>query len=372
LLALLEGDRWEYIGGFTPWSGCPLCFSYAGSAVDAVLQFDDGSGEALYVGGNFASAGGVPGTTSIARWDGAAWSSVGGGLAGPDPRYTVVKDLVVYDDGTGPALIAVGGFNNAGGAAVSNVAKWDGQNWSPLGAGVAARPGSDKPWVYDAEVFDSGNGPELYVGGYLSTAGGQPVGAIARWNGAQWSGVGGGLWLNANCGTSQPGLAAVLRVYDEDGAGPLPPALYVGGYFQCAGGAPARNFIRWDGQRWSTPEEVAGGTSSGVFGMAEFADGRGAGLYVVGDFRSVGPSGATTPAASVARYGCLDTTIAGDLDCDGRVSFFDIEPFIAALLDAEAYDAAYPTCNRANADVNRDGSVDFFDVDAFIAALFGN
>ncbi len=61
----------------------------------------------------------------------------------------------------------------------------------------------------------------------------------------------------------------------------------------------------------------------------------------------------------------------GDMNCDGVVDFFDIDPFLLALFDPPGYDAAFPTCNRLLADVNNDTVVDFFDIDGFLAILFG-
>jgi hypothetical protein len=62
---------------------------------------------------------------------------------------------------------------------------------------------------------------------------------------------------------------------------------------------------------------------------------------------------------------------AGDMNCDCRVDFFDIDPFLLALFDQAAYAAQFPGCDVMHADVNADGNVDFFDIDAFLAALFG-
>lgn len=59
----------------------------------------------------------------------------------------------------------------------------------------------------------------------------------------------------------------------------------------------------------------------------------------------------------------------GDANCDGNVDFFDIDPFVTALLTPEAYQAAYPSCNIGSADVNADGAVDFFDIDPFLDRL---
>ena len=60
----------------------------------------------------------------------------------------------------------------------------------------------------------------------------------------------------------------------------------------------------------------------------------------------------------------------GDINCDGSIDFFDIDPFLLALFDETAYEDTYPNCDLSNADANDDGSVDFFDIDPFLACLF--
>jgi hypothetical protein len=62
-------------------------------------------------------------------------------------------------------------------------------------------------------------------------------------------------------------------------------------------------------------------------------------------------------------------TPLGDLDCDGIVGFLDINPFVLALSNPDAYAAAFPNCNRAAADCNSDGAVDFGDINSFVALL---
>jgi hypothetical protein len=59
----------------------------------------------------------------------------------------------------------------------------------------------------------------------------------------------------------------------------------------------------------------------------------------------------------------------GDLNCDGVVDFFDIDPFVTALVDPAGYAAVFPGCDRRQGDVNDDGMVDFFDIDAFVELL---
>ncbi len=58
-----------------------------------------------------------------------------------------------------------------------------------------------------------------------------------------------------------------------------------------------------------------------------------------------------------------------DLNCDGLRNFGDINPFVLALTDADAYAAAFPCCNRRNADINGDGQVDFGDINPFVACF---
>ncbi len=60
---------------------------------------------------------------------------------------------------------------------------------------------------------------------------------------------------------------------------------------------------------------------------------------------------------------------AGDMNCDGSLNGFDIEAFVAALLDLNDYAARFPACNALNADVNHDGSVNGLDIQPFVALL---
>ena len=62
---------------------------------------------------------------------------------------------------------------------------------------------------------------------------------------------------------------------------------------------------------------------------------------------------------------------AGDLNCDGVLDAFDIDPFVLALADPDAYAAAYPDCDRMLADCNGDGVVNAFDIDPFVELLAG-
>jgi hypothetical protein len=59
----------------------------------------------------------------------------------------------------------------------------------------------------------------------------------------------------------------------------------------------------------------------------------------------------------------------GDLNCDHRTDAFDIEGFVLAILDPNAYELRYPSCDPALADINADGIVDALDIGPFVDLL---
>ena len=65
-----------------------------------------------------------------------------------------------------------------------------------------------------------------------------------------------------------------------------------------------------------------------------------------------------------------DLTTPGDLNCDGEINAFDIEPFLLALFEPDNYAKQYPDCDINNADTNDDGSIDAFDIESFLGLLF--
>ncbi|MBL9032843.1 MAG: hypothetical protein JNM80_14200 [Phycisphaerae bacterium] len=187
-----RGDHWEVIG--TPDIG----------GVTAMCVYDSGTGPRLYVAGTFNRIDGVL-ARSIAMWDGASWSPVGNAVS------SYVRGMVVHDDGTGPALFCVGlstpaGYNRG-------VSKWDGQTWSLPGGGIPTQGTGYITALHYVGTHDDGRGTALYVGGYLSLAGGTFVNSIARWDGQAWEALGGGLY---------PGFGSMASF--DDGHG---PALYV-------------------------------------------------------------------------------------------------------------------------------------------------
>ena len=127
-------------------------------------------GSDVYVGGRITDAGGVA-VSRVAKWDGVNWSSVGGGLSGA--ANASVNSLATI----GNDLYAAGTFTNASGVRVNRIAKWDGMNWSALGSGVVY-PGLSSASISTIKTF----GNDLYAGGTFQAAGGKPSYYLARWN----------------------------------------------------------------------------------------------------------------------------------------------------------------------------------------------
>jgi len=242
--------------------------------VRAFAVFDDGSGPALFAGGGFTFAGGTR-VNFIAKWDGTTWSALvaenGVGVNGQ------VNALTVFDDGSGPGLFVGGNFTMAGGLPANRIAKWDGLSWTGLNAGL---DGSVTAMV----VFDDGTdrGPELCVGGLFSAAGELAARNIARWNGADWSAMGDGVG----------DVVFALAVVDDDLDGG--PMLYAGGQFASAGAVDANHIAKWDGSTWSA---VGQGISGGaVYALVVSDDGSGPALYAAGDFHLAGDKAANNIA----------------------------------------------------------------------------
>ena len=71
----------------------------------------------------------------------------------------------------------------------------------------------------------------------------------------------------------------------------------------------------------------------------------------------------------IVDMGAYEFRPLGDLNCDGGVNNFDIDPFVLALTDPAGYKAKYPACDSANADINGDHAVNNFDIEPFVKLL---
>lgn len=228
--------------------------------VNALAVFDPGDGASLYAGGGFNKVGGVT-APKLARWNGSQWS----GLGAASPSGAVMT-LATIEFGGQTRLYAGGGFTSAGFSQLGRIGAWDGQAWHALGTGMDG-------FVHAIALFDDGTGPAIYAGGEFATAGGVAANGIARWDGTAWSALGSGLGGDS-------ARVEALRVFD-DGTG---PALYAGGQFTSAGGVEAFHIARWDGRNWSAVGNQAFGSLNVVNTMEVFDDGLGPALFIGGFF----------------------------------------------------------------------------------------
>jgi hypothetical protein len=136
------------------------------ATISTLATHDDGSGPALYAGGDVIGG--------VRWWDGTAWSDPRQGVDG------VVYDLLSYDDGRGPALYAAGSIDFTLGspgrpaAYIGNLGRWDGSAWSSLGEGVNGP-------VDTLAAYDDGTGPALYASGPFQQSGTVRLDGFARY-----------------------------------------------------------------------------------------------------------------------------------------------------------------------------------------------
>ena len=138
-------------------------------------------GGMLYVGGRFEVPIGNRSQHSIAAWDGFSWNALGN-----DQGPHLVHSLAV--EGT---TVFAGGFYGF-------IKEWNGNRWSEVGGGLDG-PDRPKEGVFPNVWATAAAGGRLYVGGTnITLAGNVCVSNIAMWDGAQWSpmmgGVSGGVW----------------------------------------------------------------------------------------------------------------------------------------------------------------------------------
>ena len=245
-IAKWDGRNWSTLGtginGRKDAFGSPAVYALATSGND------------LYTGGRFATAGDVL-ANGIAKWNGHTWVGLGSGVR-TGTYEGVVRALAIQ----GQDLYAGGQFIHAGGVVAYNIAKWNGHRWSALGSGVRGNL---------EHVLALGvSGSDVYVGGMFTTAAGLNTRNIATWNGRRWS---------------------ALALQPHDGVWKITVAgrnVYVGGTaFTLPSGVVTKGIVKWDGSNWSAlGSRLGDGAYSGPI-MAIATSGND--LYLGGEFFTV-------------------------------------------------------------------------------------
>ncbi|MCH8331772.1 MAG: T9SS type A sorting domain-containing protein [Bacteroidetes bacterium] len=170
----------------------------------------------LYIAGNLGY-----GLNNIIKWDGNSWWTVKNGITDTNSSSNgTIWDLEVFDD----QLFVAGEFTQANGIKATNIVKWNGVKWKPVGNGmdnIAYGVWTLKAW-----------GDKLYAGGWFPEIDGDTVNHIAVWDRVKWRGVGKG--FNSD--------VVKITVFNEQ--------LHAGGYFTRSGEDTLYRIARWNGINW--------------------------------------------------------------------------------------------------------------------------
>ena len=153
-------------------------------------------------------------TEFVAKYDGATWSEFTFGL---DTNFQ--GGVLALEEYQGNLYVA----GNI--MPIEDIFMWDGTQAHQLGAGIQGGGSA----INSMAVYKN----ELYVGGIIRKIDGNIGNYIMKWDGSQWSEVGG----------SVDNIVESMTVYDG--------YLYVCGGFSSAGGIPASRIARWDGSSWT-------------------------------------------------------------------------------------------------------------------------
>ena len=165
-------------------------------------------GDEVFLGGDFTTEmAGMPQDmyVRVAHWDGSGWRRMGDGV---DAAVRMIA--VVGED------VYVGGqFAVAGGTVAANgLARWDGSGWSEVAGGV----GSSRSWVAADVRALASDGAKLYVAGVFDTVGAGAVAAagfavLDLATGTWEAAPDGGLWSAEEPGEGRALAVAGDRLY---------------------------------------------------------------------------------------------------------------------------------------------------------------
>lgn len=219
---IINGDTMNGICSYDEISFDSLGSGFGAGGASSLAVYNN----ELYAGGSqqLGSWPYIPCSSNIDKWDGTNWSCVGAGGPG---GTEVINTMAVYKG----ELYVGGTFFSMGGVSAKKIARWDGTQWKDVAGGFIGNCTVQTMAVYNGELYVGGNiglpnGPNNY---YYN---------LVRWNGTTWDSVGGkfgGGWIKSLC------IDSVNNV------------LYAGGGITFAGTIPVWSVAQWDGSNLSAP-----------------------------------------------------------------------------------------------------------------------
>lgn len=292
------GTAWLPVGPVVqPFSDITFAANLNGTVATVMHTHDDGSGPALYVGGNWRVVNGQL-CNGLAKWNGTSWSAPSPiGVLGSDADNTYPKAMITHDpDGPGgvaPQLYIAGNFNEFNHPLIT---QWDGTNLLTVGSFQTFT-------IYSINALESFGG-NLYAAVDQINEPGLEHSTLRKFDGVDWSeplpivdpisslvaandGTGDALYIGMVPGHQGPDVACVRR---WDGAS----VQFIGADIAAVGktGATLIGFNdgtgtkvhtieglfhqRWNGNSWDRLNTNGQGTFGKMAGIT-FADLDGAG-----------------------------------------------------------------------------------------------
>jgi hypothetical protein len=266
-IARWDGSAWSGLGGDNT--------GFSDGTVRSLAIFQN----ELYIGGEFTSVttgGGALNVSGIARWNNADWQQV----ISPSTDNGVAGSVFALQ--ASDSLLYVGGsFGSSGSVSSANIAAWTGSDWRSLGQGVG---GSVPPGTAVRVNSIALSGPDLFAGGNFTTAINTDSSTIqvhnlARWDGSSWHAMG-----NFN--------GAVYALYARGGE------LYASGAFTLVDAIPANHLARYDGEQWNGVGDGTRGMATGSTGEVYCLTPDDSGLWFGGNFSHAG----TLPSSNIGSW----------------------------------------------------------------------
>ncbi|MEM9886791.1 MAG: PQQ-dependent sugar dehydrogenase [Bacteroidota bacterium] len=243
---LYVGGTFESAGGITSnniaywdgtWSAMIDAVNAIAGTTNEIRSIEVDENDVVYVGGNFASAGGNS-ASRIATWNGNTWGTLGAGTSG------FVQAILNTSD----YIYAAGNFGVAGNQTVNRITRWNKatQTWEKLEEGLSNVV--NDLVAYNGYIYAAGSFP---IALNESPEANIVVGNIARWKENEgWEALG----ESTDVGVDNL-INALLFIGDT---------LYVGGNFELAGGSSADNLACWQ-EACPSIRQVASLNPSGTF-----------------------------------------------------------------------------------------------------------